>query len=366
MKIAFVISSLQGGGAERVASLLLNYWVEREGWEVTLITVHPFDREGAYQLSKKVKVVPLNSGSSSRSIFEALASNLVRAYRLRQAILKQSPNVVISFGEITNCLVLFALLGTKFATIVSERVDPRFHLIPKSWSIIRRKLYPRAAAVVVQTKEVAQHFWEVSGLPTVVIENAVQPPPKGYQHKPENMVVAVGRLVSQKGFDILLNAFFKVYSKNKEWRLAIFGEGPERENLEARISQLGLGGAVQLSGREPYIFRAYARASIFVLSSRYEGFPNTLCEAMAAGLPVVSFNCPSGPRDIISNGQDGILVENGDSDALAAVLEELIKSPEMRMRLGAQAKINITRFAPDRIYEKWNRLICSVAGIGPH
>ncbi len=152
------------------------------------------------------------------------------------------------------------------------------------------------------------------------------------------IVVAAGRLNLQKGFDLLVPAFAAVARRHPEWRLRIYGSGPERARLQAQIDALGAGDQIALRGRSERLVEAMAEASIFALSSRWEGFPMVLLEAIAIGLPVVSFDCPTGPRDIVGDGHGGVLVPPEDVDALAAALDALIADPPRRRVLSDAAR----------------------------
>jgi glycosyltransferase involved in cell wall biosynthesis len=242
--------------------------------------------------------------------------------------------------------------------VVSERLDPRVRGIGPLWSTLRRALYPRAARLVVQTEAVGRLFR--SWLPgrIDVVPNPVLPPAEG--REPAELalsrpaVVAMGRLHPQKGFDTLLRAAARVLPRYPEWSLTILGEGSERPALQRLMAELSLTERVQLPGRVRVPGPVLGQAEIFVLSSRTEGFPNALCEAMARGLAVVATDCPSGPADIITPGTDGVLVPVDDPGALAEALEILMEDHNLRLRLQQQAPEIRRRYALERILAAWD------------
>jgi glycosyltransferase involved in cell wall biosynthesis len=315
-----------------------------------------------YELDSRIERVGLGLTRETGGIVQATRENLRRALAIRRALRATGPDRAVSFGDIMNCLVLLAASGTGTRTIVSERNDPRHLAMHQPWATLRSRLYPRADAVVVQTAGVAD--WARRHLPsarTVVIPNFVCPRPgsrypTGPDGAQERRLVGMGRLTPQKGFDLLIAAFARVAPAHPEWRLVIAGDGQERSRLEALVSELGLDTRVALPG----VLNAnehLASADMFVLSSRFEGFPNALMEAMAAGLPVVSFDCQSGPREIIRDGTDGILVPNEDVTSLAAQLDRLMSDEPARLRLGRAATEVVERFSLERVMAQWEELV---------
>jgi GalNAc-alpha-(1->4)-GalNAc-alpha-(1->3)-diNAcBac-PP-undecaprenol alpha-1,4-N-acetyl-D-galactosaminyltransferase len=378
MKITLVISSLSPGGAERVMTNIANYWAEK-GWDVTLLTLDRQATPPHYELHATVRherIYPKASSEPSPS-FRAVRQSWLRrnsaaqcfhavrmVWRLRKAIKKSQPDIAISFLDKVNVLTLIATLGLGVPVVVSERIDPNHYRFGgTTWLWLRRLLYPKAACVVTQTKSAMQYFPPDVQQRGQVIPNPMRIPVQRCAVVPTregdngHTVIAMGRLVPQKGMDLLLQAFAQVAEKHPDWTLDIWGQGVDRKALETLASSLGLDGRARFRGVTKDTFGEFRRADLFVLSSRFEGFPNVLCEAMACGLPVISFDCPSGPAEIIHDRMDGILVPPEDTDALAGVLDDLMGNPELRDRLASKASETVQHWKIDRIMAEWEALI---------
>jgi glycosyltransferase involved in cell wall biosynthesis len=363
MRITLIISSLGPGGAERVMSIMANYWAEH-GHNLTLVTLGPPDTD-FYALDPRVQRVGLDLMGYSSNFLAAVRNNVLRVRRLRQAIRASQPDVVLSFVDRTNVLVSMSTLGLGRPVIVSEHIDPRQHAVGFIWAGLRRLLYPRAAAVVVLTQGVrpwAEHF--VKKETVHVIPNPVQVPAMSLEsngaQEPRGSgrtVAAMGRLNPQKGFDLLLQAFARCAEKHADWSLMILGEGDERPRLEAMASDLGIKDRVTMPGLVKDPLRILRGTDLFVLSSRYEGFPMALVEAMACKLPVISTDCPSGPRDIVRDGVNAILVPPNDVNALAGAMDRLMANQAERQRLGANAVQVIERFSVEKVMNIWDNLL---------
>jgi glycosyltransferase involved in cell wall biosynthesis len=339
---------------------MASFWV-RAGRSVRLVTLAAAGAD-FYPLDPRVERVGLDLLRPSQGPLSAAAANVVRALRVRAALLAGRPDAVVSFGDSSNCLVLLALLGTGVPVIASERSDPRRLPLARSWGLLRRRLYPRARAVAVQTEQVAA--WVRSFVPAGrvhVIHNFVAEPKAraalGSRAGPARQVVALGRLSPEKGFDLLLDAFARCAGRHPEWSLSIAGEGPSRAELEAIASRAGIAGRVRFLGVVRDVEELYLRSDLFALSSRYEGFPNALLEAMAAGLPCLAFDCDSGPRDILRDGEDGILVPPQDAAAMAAAMDRLMGDERERLRLGRTAAAVVQRFGLPGVMAAWDRLL---------
>ena len=381
MRITLVTSTLGGGGAERVVATMANYWAAKD-WEVTIVTTFVGDPSSYYALHPRVtRFQPENSpfnnpiidseesaplmnliNSCSQSERDVLIPKTAHVLNLRRAILATRPEVVISYMDFNNNCVLSATRGLDVPVIVTEQCDPNYNSIPEGWARLRRRLYPQASCVTVLTEESLRFFSSVAGIRGRIIPNPLTPSvfssfDEAPRQKNGKTLIAMGRLSGEKGFDLLLSAFTVAAERHAEWSLEIFGEGPLRAHLESRVQRLGLAGRVRMPGftREP--FDALRCADLFVMSSLCEGFPNVLLEAMACGVAVVSFDCPSGPRHIIRNGVDGILVPPRDDRAMAAALDRLMGDDAERRRLAARGPDVIERFGVERVMSMWEELI---------
>lgn len=337
-------------------SHMANYWAEK-GWEITLLT---FDgKPSFYELHPAVNHQALGLAGVSRGAVDAVRNNLKRLRVLRAAIRASSPEAVVSSMSETNVSVLLASIGLSVPVLVLEQIDPNQHRIGKVWNILRLLTYRHAGAVVALNQASLSYFprsirkrGRVIPNPAVVKEGVRNPSNQaGYT------LMAMGRLDAQKGFDLLLEAFARIAPDHPDWSLEIWGEGGMREELESLMAKLGLIGRARLAGVTRNAFDQLRRADLFVLSSRYEGFPLVLCEAMGCGLPVVSFDCPSGPNEIIRDGLDGILVPRADVGALAETLHRLMADGRERERISKRAPEVLERFGIGRVMEKWEQAI---------
>jgi GalNAc-alpha-(1->4)-GalNAc-alpha-(1->3)-diNAcBac-PP-undecaprenol alpha-1,4-N-acetyl-D-galactosaminyltransferase len=360
MRITLVISSLWGGGAERVVSLLANGWAE-EGQDVSLLTL---EKEGGpeYFIHDSVEIRHLGLSHVSNHFLEGLVHNLRRIWVLRRAIRHLQPDIVVSFMDQNNVLTLLATCGFGTPVVISEHGDLLPDDIRRIWSLLRRVVYPLANMLVCPNSASLARLRTSIKVPGIVIANPVVVPPilrqGGQRAGPAGtfFLVAMGRLVRGKGFDLLLAAFSRVADRHPDWSLTIIGKGPLRSELEEQSAALKLAGRVHFAGELADPFPMLRAAHLFVFSSRSEGFGNALAEAMACGLPVVSFDCPEGPRTIIRDGIDGILVPPEDVIALAQAMDSLMADSGARARLAARAPEVILRFGQQRILFLWKHL----------
>ncbi len=364
MRCTLIIHTLSSGGAERVISRMANYWAEK-GWEVTLLIFTDGKEPPFYQLNPLIDYRPLDIGVVSTNPVAGIWNNLTSGRALRTAIVQSKPDVVISFLERTNVVTILATRSLNIPVLVSVRNDPGMLSPGKMWEVLRRWTYPFADRVVVQTERAGNYFPAKLQDRIVVMPNPVILPPTEPSEQiailpGDRSLIAIGRLTYQKGFDLLLEALAQLKDSYPEWTLTILGEGELRPQLESLCDRLGLKDRVYLPGRLPNPHEFLCQADIFIMSSRFEGFPNALCEAMVCGLPVISTDCPNGPREIIREGVDGILVPTEDVSALAAAMERLMSDPETRKSLATAAPEIADRFSLEKVMLMWESLVKAV------
>lgn len=356
MRIVVILSALGAGGAERVVSLLAREWARRDH-DIVIITFEAPDARSYHQLHPDVRAVSLGADSAPSSKWSALFRSLSRIARLRRAIEAEKPDLVISFLTKINVLTMLACRGMDVPLIVCERNNPLRQGAHPLWWKLHERL--RRGVLVLQTQGSRTALAHHSHGAISIIPNPVEPA----VHRAavdRKTIVAVGRLVPQKGFDMLLRAFARIAALHPDWSLTIWGEGPERERLEQQRDALGLRDRVSFPGLTDRPGGWVESGSVFILSSRYEGFPNVLAEAMAAGFAVISFDCPWGPEEIIRHERDGLLVPAEEEGALADAMVDLFADPGRRLQLGEAATRNIRRFSADSVFRQWDDLIESV------
>lgn len=364
MRLTLVISALSAGGAERIMVSLANHWAD-QGRQVTLIT---FDAaKPYYPLDQRVDLRQLNLHTYSRPLPKALTSVVRRIVGLRRVIKQSRPDIVISFLGKINALTVIATRGLSIPVVVSERNNPGKQVFRPAWHWTRRRLYGLASRVVTPSQGVLDWFPENVRACGQVIPNPVDLPSEIRPRLPGSPgLIAVGRLEDQKGFDLLLRAYSKIADRFPDWSLIIRGEGQLRESIERQRDELGLRDKVHLPGITDVPGTWVDEGEVFVLSSRYESFGNVLTEAMVAGLPIVSFDCPFGPGEIITDGVDGLLVPPEDPDALADAMLTVMQNAELRQRLGQAAQKNVRRFERSRIMCHWDELVADLVGVSEH
>ena len=362
-RIALIVNSLQAGGAERVASHLANAWVDR-GTRVTVLITDSKRGAPFYPFREHVKLVYLVD--LGRSYRHGLRGYWSKFSALRQFVSANQFDAVIAFTTHVNIAMLLACAGLRVRLLVAERTYPPLAPIGFWWAVLRRHLYARATRVVFQSSEGQK--WLEEQIPSakgVVIPNPVQLPlaeagalvaPEQTVAKGVKVILAAGRLGQGKQFDHLIRTFAHLADLFPDWRLVILGEGPERDQLNSLVTSAGLAARVALPGQAGNMAAWYQRAAFFVLTSKFEGSPNVLLEALAHGCPAVSYDCDTGPRDIIRDGVDGILVTPGDLVALGAALQSMMQDEDMRLRMAAQAIAVRDRFSIDVVLAQWEQL----------
>jgi glycosyltransferase involved in cell wall biosynthesis len=368
LRLTLVISHLQMGGAERVLTELANHWASL-GWTVTIINFSLPGTPPVFTLDPRVAEISLGLHRNSRTPVSGMIANVRRLAALRRAIKAARPEVVLSLMNRTNVLTVLSMTGAGVPVIVSEHTAPRGTL-GLVWRTLREVAYRRAAAVVMLTSDaldrlspaIRRHGHVIPNpLPFQFVRAADDATSRPAANEPELLtIMGLGRLTPEKGYDLLIQAFARVAPSWPTARLVIWGEGHERLGLERLRDSLGLRERIALPGATRNPERELQAATIFVLSSRLEGMPMTLLEAMALGRPVIACDCDHGPRDIVTQGVDGVLVPPEDVDALAEAIDGLLRDEDRRARLGRHAVEVRDRFAIGAISAQWEQLFHEV------
>jgi glycosyltransferase involved in cell wall biosynthesis len=357
-RVAFHIYSLEHGGAERVTSILANKLSERD-IEVTVFVMKAINCN-SYRLAKDVRVVNVSMDPALENTGTGLLFNIRRLFVLRRLVKEFSPQVLYTMLVRGNVIGSFAMIGSGIPCVVSERNDPKYDVVSMPWRILRRIAYSVCHGVVAQTPRVEQWLRHNTKASTIkVISNPVEyPVPDGspFIEVPSHrgpMIVAVGRLCPQKQFTHLIAVFSALTREFPDWWLAILGDGPDRESLATQISDARMTEKISLVGRVGNMSDWYREADIFVMTSRYEGYPNALIEAMASGVPAVSYDCPSGPADVIQDGVNGMLVEPDSTDELERKMRLVMSDSSLAAELSERALEVRELLDPDVILAQW-------------
>lgn len=370
--IAFLITSLTAGGAERVTVSVSRFLLEH-GYAVTIITTGRADTD-FYDLPEGVKRVSLNLAGQNKGLFK-LTANLYRVKKIRAVLKNIKPDVLVGMMTTSAIFAVLASIGVGVNTLISERNYPDSKPIGFIWKVLRRILYGFSDGHIAQTYKSLEWLQINTHAKNIhVIPNSVQWPmlsfepailPVQYVSSDKNIILAVGTKLHQKGFDLLLESFKSVSSQNPNWVLVIAGIDKDKSLSDWRlvislIKKFKLEDKVIVIGRVGNIGDWYERADIFALSSRYEGFPNVLLEAMACGCACVAFDCDTGPRDILTDGIDGLLVEPENTVAYANKLKKLMVDKELRIKTSNSA-INVRdKYSESNVLSLWKDVIDSL------
>lgn len=362
MNILLVLHSLECGGAERVSAVLARQWTLL-GHQVSVLTFESKSKD-FYQLPANVSRYSIDSARSSSGFFDGLWANIIRIFNLRARFVRHKPDLVISMTSKVNIVCLLAAVGYKgLRVVVSERTYPPMLPLGRSWEFLRKLTYGLADAVVVPTQKARE--WASKNTRARLIEVIPNPsiwplPVESTSFSPEDFlppgrkrIIGVGRLCSEKSFDKLIAVFANLAATNGDWDLVIVGDGPLRKPLSAQAVALGVADRVFFPGCISNVGEWLESASVFALCSSFEGFPNALLEAMTAGLAVVSFDCDTGPADLIDNGVNGLLVPAGDVKSFEKALLTLLRDAGLRACLAESAVGVRQRLAIAEIANRW-------------
>jgi glycosyltransferase involved in cell wall biosynthesis len=353
------------GGAERVAAVLSAAWAQRDD-TVTLVPTYSKHGGCFFPISEKVRMIYLADRVKHSPLRRI--SYAARMRELRKIFVEEQPDVIVSFLFNVNVNVILASRGLHIPVIACEHNDPAADGRPLLWKLLCRLMYPRATALTFLSQSMATPFEKIRAGDTPCIAVVPNPIPdellgiaRPQRAEGRKRLISVGRLQPQKHFELLIETFAKVADDFDDWDLWIWGEGSERPMLTQRIAELNLSDRVFLPGSTQAAWHEMAAADAFVLSSRFEGMPVALMESMALGVPAVAFDCPSGPRELMRDGQDGLLIPPGDAAALATALRRLLSDEVLREELGVKGARSIRdRYSVPQILAVWDRLFAQL------
>lgn len=371
MKMLIYVHSLENGGAERVVANLANHWASC-GWELTVVTVAARETD-FYAVAPAIRRIGLELPGGGGDVLGGVFRTARRVRALRRCLRTLRPDIALGAMHTANVVLALAAFGLRGVhALGSEHNFPPKAPMGRAREGMRRLAYGRLEAVVALTQECSawlQAHTRARHVP--VIPNAVcwplaeQKPrlePASCCRPGRHILLGAGRLSEEKNFGVLVDVFRRLAARHPGWDLVILGEGPMRAALSAQVVAAGLEGRVFLPGRVGNMGDWYAGADLYAMSSHFEGFPNTLVEAMACGLPGVSVDCDTGPRDIIRHGLDGYLVAPGDIPSLEASLERLMAQEQLRTAFSLRAVEVRERFSINRIAGLWAELFEQLSG----
>lgn len=359
-RLAFVIPNMIVGGAARVASILCDEWVAA-GHEVHLITYEDPGTPPLYPVDPRIIRHQIGLSVSPENMFGFVSNNAQRVVRLRSTLKKIRPTAVISFLLNANITSVVAARSLGIPVIISDRNHPGHDKISSVRGRVREFVYPYADRVCVQTENIRNWYDKNLQLNAVVIPNpartaegALSAPAKCAENG-RRRATTLGRLVYQKGLDRLIDAFALINADVPDWELAIFGVGEAREDLERQIAAHKLEDRIFLMGNTTDAMGELRASDLYVHAARYEGYPNAILEALAAGLCVVATDCPGATGEILAGGQYGILVPDADAQSLAAGMKKAMTDHALRSTFAQRASQAISSITAEAVAQRWLR-----------
>ena len=374
MRIVYIYHSLAiKGGIERVIINKANYLAEKYDYDVYIITTEQGNNPIVYPLYKTVKHIDLGIFFYRRYNYSRLKRikvywNLRHVYKNKLTELLQSLQADITISTTIEPIDFLPSIPDGSIKIIESHLAKEFtgkqHLYRKKNIIFKfialildwkfEYIVKKYEALIALTEKDKKKWDNI--IKTVTIPNALPFYPDTGSLCQNKKIICAGRLEMEKGYDLLIKVWRIVIQKHPEWSLHIYGDGSLKNELNKAISKEGLKNSLIIENPVSDIYNKYIESSIFVMSSRYEGFPMVLLEAKSCGLPIVSFDCPNGPSDIILNGEDGFLIENRNIEAMAEKICYLIENENIRIDMGKKARENVKRYMPDIIMQKWGDL----------
>ena len=375
MRIVYCLPQIDHpGGIERIVSIKANSLVRDYGCEVYIIVAQRND-EPYYSLDDRIRVINLDvnfQATVAMPLLQRLLAkkNLKLTYkkRLENKLIEISPDITIStFNQEADILPKLRDGSKKIIELHFCRhyrnIQAKYFHLPFMVRILyrildwyeERTIFMKYDNFIVLTKEDATDWKRL--IPSVkYIPNMITLQDKGSSSLLNKEAIAVGRLDGQKGFDSLISIWKKVHEENPGWHLKIYGDGQDKETLQHQIDELELNDTIKLCGSCKDIQQKYLQSSILLMTSNYEGWGLVLTEGMQCGLPAVAYTCKCGPRDIITDSEDGFCIDHGNQNKFVEKTISLLNNEDLRIRFGKAAKENVQRYSQERIMRQWYEL----------
>ncbi|SDJ85941.1 glycosyltransferase [Natronincola ferrireducens] len=363
MKVTLLLPKISYGGASKIISWLANQ-LTYSGYQVSIVVF--YTGEVQQKIDNSINIINLNDKQSANKISRLLFGTLKTQKKLKSAINKIDPDIIITFGDTMGSLYLLTNILNRRKIIISERSDP--YSVNGLNHKLRRKLFGFADGIVFQTEGAKQYFSKrIQNKGRVIVNPVINPNQMNNKHFEYNQyskdIVCVSRFdVKQKRQDLMIRAFRKVIKIHDGMKLRFYGDGKDLPMIEKMVKDYDLSGSVVFEGKTKNVIDRIRKSRMFVLTSDYEGIPNALIEAMTIGLPVISTDCsPGGAKVLIDNYENGILVPREDEDELADAICYIIENTSHASKMGEKAKTIINKFSEEKVYGEWNDFIEYVA-----
>lgn len=376
MKIVYCLPQLfHPGGIERIVSIKANYLVEVYGYDVTIVVADQKMQAPFFHLNEKIKIIDLNLDYESTLCLPILKRLIKRRklhklheQKLSDILFNLHPDITISTFTQESAFLPNIKDGSKKILEFHfcrghKKIMANFFKFPLKKKIFyylrcwqeENIIIPKYDQFVVLTKE-DKKLWSTKIHSVIDIPNILSFKVNKIADLKPKIAIAVGRLDSQKGFDTLIKMWAVIVKQSKDWKLNIFGQGEDKNYLDQLISELNLKDSVFINKPDKNIQQRYLESSLFLMTSNYEGWGLVLTEAMQCGLPSVAFACKCGPKDIITNGEDGFCIPYKDENLFIKRTLQLMNNEKLRVTMGCNAWKNIQRYSIDNVMPKWHDL----------
>ncbi|WP_288479598.1 glycosyltransferase [uncultured Clostridium sp.] len=353
-QIIFVIGTMGNGGAERVISILSDKLIKK-GYKVLLIAI--YGHNVTYDINDKIEYIPLECKSKNK-IFRVIE----RVYRLRKIFKENKKTKIVSFLADVNIYSIISNIFIENTIIISERNDPKMDPKSKKIRMIRDYLYRFADGIVFQTNDAKEYFSNKINKKGIIIKNPIKDGlPFVDDNVKNNEIVAIGRLSEQKNYPLMIEAFSRLVYEYEDYELIIYGEGPQEKNLKELVNEKNLNDKVKFLGFKKDIHDRIIKSKIFIMSSDYEGISNSMLEAMAMGLPVITTDYSGGgARETIKNYENGLLIKVKDCDDMYNKIKLLIENKNLYDRISINSRKIRYELNPENVATQWINYISEI------